>query len=411
MMAFQPVLTRMNEIANSENFDKMVTGLIGGLTTVATVAAVVFDIMVQGAEFMSEAWMLAGPAVMGVVAAILLYNAALVIHKGLVIASCLASYAKAAATGAEVSATAAATAAQYGFNTAILACPITWIIVGIIALVALLYIVVAAINKVAGTSYSATGIIVGVLAAAGAFIWNLFATLINFVITCWITLMNIIGEFANFLGNIFNDPVGAIINLFAGMLNYILGVIQSVAQAIDTLLGSNYASGISKLQNRLDSWADSKTNGSYTEYYHRQNASDYYIQRKGYVDSYKAGYNKGANLGISGVTSGVAASAKTNEDILNQLENGANGNALKGIDKNTSNINDKLTSTTEELKLIRQLAERQAVNKVTYATIKVDMSGMTNQINDADKDIDGIVSDFTKKIENAMLVSAEGVHT
>lgn len=74
---------------------------------------------------------------------------------------------KAAAANAALSAseqaaamsTASATAAQYGFNAALLSCPLTWVIVGIIAVVAAIYLIVAAINNMTGSAISATGII------------------------------------------------------------------------------------------------------------------------------------------------------------------------------------------------------------------------------------------------------------
>ncbi len=65
---------------------------------------------------------------------------------------CVASYAHAAATGTEASATAAATAAQYGLNTAMLSCPLTWIVVGIMALIIVL---VALCNHFSGAGHIA----------------------------------------------------------------------------------------------------------------------------------------------------------------------------------------------------------------------------------------------------------------
>ena len=79
-----------------------------------------------------------------------------------------------AATGALTAATAAETAQQYGLNAALYACPLVWIIILIIALVALFYAAVAAVNHFAGTSVSATGIICGAFMAALAFIGNIF---------------------------------------------------------------------------------------------------------------------------------------------------------------------------------------------------------------------------------------------
>ena len=78
-----------------------------------------------------------------------------------------------------MAATAMATAAQWGFNAALLASPITWILAVIIAVIVAIYLVVAAINRLTGSSISATGIIVGALASAAAFVWNLFLGILD----------------------------------------------------------------------------------------------------------------------------------------------------------------------------------------------------------------------------------------
>ncbi|HDF4106678.1 TPA: tape measure protein, partial [Clostridioides difficile] len=70
-------------------------------------------------------------------------------------------------------------AAQYGLNTAILACPIFWIIAGIIAFVVVVFVAVAAVNKFAGTSLTVLGAIVGAVFAAVAAIQNVMIWLLN----------------------------------------------------------------------------------------------------------------------------------------------------------------------------------------------------------------------------------------
>lgn len=68
---------------------------------------------------------------------------------------------------------------------------------------------------------------------AGAFILNLILGVFNFFIARGVETYNLIATFANFFANVFNDPVGAIINLFAGMFDFILGIVQSAACIFD----------------------------------------------------------------------------------------------------------------------------------------------------------------------------------
>ena len=234
LMAFQPVLNRLNEIANSDAFQQFVNNAIEGLSVVAGIALEIFDLLVSVAGAVADNWSWLSPIIYGVAAALAVYygwqlavNMINAISKGIHVAMAVAQMIHAAATGALTAATAAEIAAQNGLNAALYACPIVWIIVLIIALIALFYAAVAAVNKFAGTSVSATGIICGVFAVAGAFIGNLFVTLINFVIDIFVVLWNFIAAFANFFANVFNDPVAAIARLFFDLVDTILSLLQS----------------------------------------------------------------------------------------------------------------------------------------------------------------------------------------
>ena len=84
-----------------------------------------------------------------------------------------------------------------------LACPITWIVAGIMLAVGALYLGVAAFNKFTGATISATGIITGAIYGIGAHIYNMIVTSVNMFIS-----------FAEFLANVFTNPIVAIKRLF-----------------------------------------------------------------------------------------------------------------------------------------------------------------------------------------------------
>ena len=205
------------------------------------------------------------------------------VSKGIKIAMCAAAYAHAAATGTEVAATTAQNAAQLKLNTALYACPLTWILVLIIAIVAAIYLVVAAINKVTGSSISATGVIAGAIAAAGAFVWNNLLSLLDLVLGIVSAIWNLIAAFANYFANIFNDPIVTIVQLFVSLSDIILGILETIATAIDSIFGSNLADAVSGWRSTLgecmEAFAEEHGNGTYEKVMEEVNLSSETLER------------------------------------------------------------------------------------------------------------------------------------
>lgn len=237
IMAFQPFLEKLNEIANSEAFNNFVNGAIEAVSFLAGVVLEIFDLVLQLGTVIADNWSVIEPIIMGIVTALglyygamLLYNAITGISAGITAAKAFAEQIHAASLMIETGATFAATAAQYGFNAALLACPIVWIIILIIALVAALYAVVAAINEVTDSTISATGIIMGALATVGAF-------LLNIVILAW----NTVAAFVEFLVNVWSNPEYAIkafaVNVAVAFLNFCLACITGTQSAVGVIVG------------------------------------------------------------------------------------------------------------------------------------------------------------------------------
>lgn len=426
LMAFQTVLNRMNDFANSEAFNAFIMSAQEAMLVLAGIVTSIFDMIGAIGTFAYENWSIISPIIWGIIGALALYGAYLAITKGIELASaagkiilCVASYAHAAATGAEASATAAATAAQYGLNTALLACPITWIIILIIALIALFYAAVAAVNKFAGTSVSATGIICGVFMVAAAFIGNLFVALINFVIDIFVVLWNFIAAFANFFGNVFNDPVGAIARLFFDLVDTVLSLLQSLASAIDTIFGSNLAGAVQGWRDSLGGWVDS-TFGQGEEIMAKLNAEDLHLDRFEYSSAWDAGYSFGEGIDESIANFDPSSLFDTNVPGAGDYADlsgyggdlgglGGIGSGVDDIAGNTGAIADSMDITEEDLKYLRDIAEQEAVNRFTTAEISVDMSGMQNNISNG-MDLDGVISGLTEGVNEAIDSMAEGVH-
>lgn len=418
LMAFQTVLNRMNDFANSEAFNAFIMSAQEAMLVLAGIVTSIFDMIGAIGTFAYENWSIISPIIWGIIGALAIYAAYLAITKAAELASaagkiilCVASYAHAAATGAEASATAAATAAQYGFNAALLACPITWIIILIIALIALFYAAVAAVNKFAGTSVSATGIIAGAFAVLGAHIINTFI----------VPVQNMIATFVNFLGNVFNDPIAAIKVAFYDMCLTVIGYIRNLASAIETLLNKipgvtvDITSGLDSFYAGLEQAQQAvKDESGWVEYVQKMDYIDY-------ADAASAGYSFGegidesiANFDPSSLFDTNVPGAGDYADLSGYGSDlgglGGIGSGVDDIAGNTGAIADSMDITEEDLKYLRDIAEQEAVNRFTTAEISVDMSGMQNNISNG-MDLDGVISGLTEGVNEAIDSMAEGVHT
>ncbi len=427
LMAFQPVLQRLNDVANSEAFQTFINGAIEALSMVAGIVVEIFNLIASVGTMIADNWSWLSPIIYGVAAALLVYYGRLMLVRGAELALAavqgVVAVAKgilAAATMLVTGATWAQTTAQYGLNAAMYACPIVWIIILIIALIALFYAAVAAVNKFAGTSVSATGIICGVFMVAAAFIGNLFVALINFVIDIFVVLWNFIAAFANFFGNVFNDPVGAIARLFFDLVDAVLSLLQSLASAIDTIFGSNLAGAVQGWRDSLGGWVDS-TFGQGEEIMAKLNAEDLHLDRFEYSSAWDAGYSFGegidesiANFDPSSLFDTNVPGAGDYADLSGYGSDlgglGGIGSGVDDIAGNTGAIADSMDITEEDLKYLRDIAEQEAVNRFTTAEISVDMSGMQNNISNG-MDLDGVISGLTEGVNEAIDSMAEGVHT
>lgn len=288
------------------------------------------------------------------------------------------------------------TGAQTLLNAAWAASPIGVIIAGVVLLIALIFAVVGAINKVCGTHYSALGVITGSLAVAGAFIGNLVVTLINFIMDLMVTLWNAVAAFVNFLANVFEDPVGAIARLFFDLVDTILGLLQSLASAIDTIFGSNFAGAVRGWRDNLDGWVDS-TFGKGKEIMTKINAEDTHLKRFTYSGAWDAGYRWGADLQKSiSEKFGMTVPEDPATDLLSDIAD------------NTGKTAKSLEITEEDLKYLKDMAEREVINRFTTAEVKLEM--VNHNTISGTNDIDGIVDYFGDRLEEMMAVAAEGEH-
>ena len=430
LWAFQPVLQEINKIANNEKFQNMITSSINALSILSMVALEVFSGMISVAGFMHDNWGMIEPVIWGVVAALIVYNATMGIAWLTTLRTIGAKLWSIAVSWAETAAIVALTIAQDGLNAALLACPLTWIIIGVIAIIAVFYLAIAAVNHFAGTSISATGIIAGTFMVLATFIRNR-------IVDMW----NVFASFWEFFANVGKDPVYAVKRLFYNLASNVLDQAIAMSSGWDGF-ATNFVNAIIKAVNlAIGAWnkfieilpdgvAGSLGLGKGTEYSYRESITSDLQNIKGALgdwvgdapanyweaprmeawslgDAWNTGYDWGADLFNKDPKGDMVGNSF--DDLMNGLQGAIAPLTDDGKDtaKNTAKMAKSMEASEEDLKYIRDMAEREAINRFTTAEINVDFKS-ENTIN-SDLDLDGIIDQFAEKLEEALDVAAEGV--
>lgn len=420
LIAFQPVLQRLNDLANSEAFQTFIQGAIEAMATLANILLNVFDLAVSIGTFIGDNWSIIAPIIYGVIAALGAYLAIMGIVNAITAISAAIDATKAAADALAAGQTFLWTVQQYGLNAALAACPITWIIVLIIALIAIIFAVCNAIAKMTGIANSGFGVITGGVNVVIQFFKNLGLTVANIALG----IGNAIAALASNMMTAFHNAICSIQSWFYNLLSTALSVIEGICAALNKLPFVEFDySGISSAADDYAAKA-SEAAGNKEDY---QSISDAFNEGFTTFDAFQDGwasdaFNAGAAWG-DGVADKVSNFSLSDvfgqTDIPNvgdytsgfsdAIANSGVGDGIGNIDDNTGKIKDSLDITEEDLKYLRDIAEQEAINRFTTAEINVDMSGMQNTVNSGD-DIDGFMTKLTDSVNEAVDNMTEGVH-
>lgn len=420
LIAFQPVLQRLNDLANSEAFQTFIQGAIEAMATLANILLNVFDLAVSIGTFIGDNWSIIAPIVYGIVAALTAYIAISAIVAAINGVMAMAEGVKAAAQMMATGATFAETAAQQGLNAALMACPLTWIIMLILALIVVIFAVCNAIAKMTGIANSGFGVITGGVNVVIQFFKNLGLTVANIALG----IGNAIAALASNMMTAFHNAICSIQSWFYNLLSTALSVIEGICAALNKLPFVEFDySGISSAADDYAAKA-SEAAGNKEDY---QSISDAFNEGFTTFDAFQDGwasdaFNAGAAWG-DGVADKVSNFSLSDvfgqTDIPNvgdytsgfsdAIANSGVGDGIGNIDDNTGKIKDSLDITEEDLKYLRDIAEQEAINRFTTAEINVDMSGMQNTVNSGD-DIDGFMTKLTDSVNEAVDNMTEGVH-
>ena len=484
----EPILKVLNEMINSESFQKMSQSLVKLFSVAMALLVPILELVMRIGAFISDNWSWIEPIVWGIVGAFAAYltyvklaklytialgvaqgfqlliskgvglsmvnnNVALGIYNGLAPIAATMTNMLGAAKAFLAGATWSAVVAEYG-----LLAPILLIIAVIGALIAGVYLVIAAYNKWTGATLSATGVIMGAFYVLGGYLYNRIASIWNLLVS-----------FAELITNLFTDPVYAVKKAFGEMAiaiidswmkvnDALINIVDSIADEINGLLvwvekgfnavidaynntlGKKYGkrdkvsieltSDPYKVQNAmLGCWKNSIQNWMGKPGDNYISLDKYKLDKKDYSELYNKGYDVGSGFAndVKEFFNPDKYTSELNkipgaEEYLNSLPNYDGGNVptsstlpddlsgvideLEGIGTDTDDIKNM---TKEELKYLRDIAEQKVINRFTTAEIKV-TNHMNNNIN-SDRDIDGMADYFAEVLMKAADSTAEKINT
>lgn len=345
------------------------------------------------------------PVVAGVVGVVgvfkgslILLNAVQAIHNGLIGIATAKSAMKAGATLFEAAATETAAGAQVGLNTAMLACPVTLVVLGFIALVSIITACVAGFNHFKTDTTTGLQNLAGSVFVVGAGIYNFVIGILNGIIQLlYMLLVKPVEDIMNWVYNIFTGGFNSMQDAFTNLLAKMLGGLVSFAQAFtriwDDITGQNFTAKLDSAKSYLDRV------GANVNYTKKFDFAPKGINRK----SYKDAYGKGLAF-ANKMTSKLVVDKNNNDlaDLLNKISNSTASTA-----NSASSISDSVAATSENIEYLKDMAEEQIINRYTNS-VNVEMINHNNISNDLD--IDDVTEHLRSTIEQGLNSNAGGNH-
>ena len=376
VIAFQPVLDTINRLANDERIQQFFSGIINGIANIANAVANVVGFIASEWDVLKPVFEAIGGAIAGLIAV------------------------------------------QLAFNAAAQANPLVWILDIVLAVVAAVGLLSQAIADVTGAAKTGAGVICGALNVVKTVVVNLA----HQAVTSGYQSVGLIVDVVNNGKNVIIGAIAAIANQILQSVANSVAAVQGFIELLNKIPGVDIdTSGISAVRGDLQggadlagsiaqkAWDDFKTPAELVESY--QNRAGEFRAMNGWTDDWSDGWvqrawEEGVNFGDNLFAGGGGSSkydvpAYDLGDYANMIDN-------TGLADDASRAANALEITSEDLKYLRDIAERDIINRFTTAEITVEMGGITNNVNE-NADLDGIVSYLTSGVREAMEIAAEGV--
>ncbi len=398
IIAFRPFLLKISEIANNEKFSKALNGIVNLLALLGTVLTNVINIAVSGASFIYDNWSIIEPIFWAIIGVIALYTVV---------------------TTTQSIATTALAIAQWALNSAILACPLFWIIAAILAVIIVIGIL---IHRTIGFKAA----------------WMIAA---NVVITIWDSLVIAGHMMANGVCDAWDKMLmgaaimstgirNALTNMKAWGLSIIDAFINKAIDAINTLINAvNKIPGVAlptiqhvNIAANAKIEAHAKTSlrdAILNDFINEKNGdiqkradqikrmeSEMYareVKRKADIEKAKIEHQNTKNKKIMDFSpSGFDFSSFASNDALKNIKDNT-----KGTKDHTGKMKDTLNIAEEDLKYLRDVAQREVIDRTVLRDVNVKIDNSFGDINQ-NADVDGIIRKIEQRIDEEINSNAEG---
>lgn len=349
LWAFGPIIEKVSELIKTESFMGFVDKLIAGMSMVAGVVSGVIDAIING-------WNVIGP-ILGIIGGILLADMIVQLWK----------------TIPPIITQAAAWMMNY------------WPLLLVIGAIALAIFIA---RKMGATWEDIFGFIGGVIGVFVAFFYNQFVKLWNFV-----------AAFANFFGNFLNNPAAAIKTLILDLVINLLGFIGKLTHGIQELLNKIpgvsvdlTANGDKLLQMLKDESQRIKEEADFKEF----------VKTLDYTD-YSDAYGKASDMAKDTVKK--IEGYKGLDGLAGDKGTEFNPTVIKGLG---SGGKVEVDMAKEDLKYLRDIAEREYINKFSTATLAPNVQISFGDVHET-ADIDRLKGTLERMMREEIAVAAEGV--
>jgi tape measure domain-containing protein len=405
---FDPILTKINELANNEKFQTMTDEIMNGLIAVSSAATRVFDVMGAGATWVYDNWSDIAPVVGGVAFAIGAYYGILAF--GAIVQGAAAFAMSAYHIGCAIAAFSVGNlaVAQAELNMAMLANPILLIVSIIIGV--LIFALVQWIQKVGDLKLAwliamdaiktkIETVHVALVTAGNAILntldlWGVAFQMVGVLIANHVGNMKV--NVLTLLQNMINGSI-ELINSFLQTLNKIPGVNIDLISTVSTI-GTDAAAA--EAENQASRWANVQASYANAQNSKIERAADLASLQSKYADNQAA-----RQLEISQRRTEVASGANDTSATDSAFDSIANSSGATAA--NTSDIADSMEITDEDLKYLRDIAEREIIDRTVFQSLRVDMGGVSNTVNNM-ADLDGIADYLGDVISQTASASMEG---
>lgn len=412
----QPVADKIAEMLNSERFQTILSGILSGIRTFAGVALIILQGLGWGFDFLAKHMYITIP-LLGAIAAVLIGT-----YVPAAWAAVTALWAKATAwmaansqmllaigiiaivvgvlmalktpleiivvvIGLLVAALAIWHIVQWAVNGALYACPLVWIIVLVIALIAAIFAFMQWMAKATGLAGSGLGMIAGGVNVVIQFFKNLGLEVANIGLGIW----EVMKACATNVRVAFSNAIKNVQSFFYNLLSTALTVVEGICKALNKLpfVDFDYSGITSKAKeyaNKAKEAADSKEDyESLTDAFNK-GMDTFDTFGEGWVaDAFTKGAAWGDNI-TNKISSAIGSFNPGNmmDDLLNnpmdQNQFGdfdmskmmtPNGNVPVDIKKNSDK---EVDISDEDLKMLKDIATREYMLNYKHITPNVNIS-------------------------------------